>query len=92
MGQLLLQGYLSLDFGITAYATNTYLKACGSKLAQLLQGGNSVVVARSGGGGQLVGRAGSSGGVMHVLLACPSSGKLQPALAVVDKAKAGAIR
>jgi hypothetical protein len=57
VGQLLLQGYLSLDFGITAYATNTYLKACSSKLAQLcqlLQGGKSVVVTRSGGGGQQV--------------------------------------
>ncbi len=67
VGQLLLQGYLSLDFGITAYATNTYLKACSSKLAQLLQGGKSVVVTRSGGGGQQVGRAGG-GCVIHTCM------------------------
>lgn len=55
VGHLLLQGYMSLDFGITAYATNTYLQASSSRLGALQQGGQTVVVRLSCGSQQVCG-------------------------------------
>jgi hypothetical protein len=58
VAQLMYQHLLTLDFGITAYATNVYLKACPRGLQQLKAGTRKVLMPeRQGRGQQQVGRA-----------------------------------
>jgi hypothetical protein len=71
VAQLMYQQLLSLDFGITVYATNVYLKACPRALQQLRAGARTVAMAaRRQGQQQVSGAAAGTMAACGALLSC----------------------